>query len=247
MFTGAGYAEAMGLDWLSPQHLLGNGGGAALWIVVGIIFAECGLLLGFFLPGDTLLFSLGVFIANGVVDYSIWFAATVLAIAAVVGNLVGYEIGRRAGPAVLESDRQRFLKHEHVERTQRFFERYGTPAIIMARFVPMVRTVITVVAGVARMDRRRYFLLSAVGGVVWIFGLTLLGYFLGGVPFVRDTVEPHLDLLILGVVALSIFPITLHLLVGRGRRHPAKADTVAAQTADSHEHDGVAAPDPSRP
>lgn len=220
----------VGIPWLSPEHILDGAGGAALWITLAIIFAECGLLLGFFLPGDTLLFSVGLFIANDVVHHSVWLAATLLSIAAVAGNIVGYEIGRRAGPAILDSDRQRLLKPEHVARTQAFFERFGTPAIILARFVPIVRTVITVVAGVARMDRRRYFILSTIGGVIWVFGVTLLGYYLGGVKFVRDQVEPHLDLLILGVVLLSVIPVGLHLLLDERRRRRARKSTKADPT-----------------
>ncbi|MGH3425043.1 MAG: DedA family protein, partial [Nocardioidaceae bacterium] len=203
----------IGIDWLDPGHILGTAGSAALWITLGIIFAECGVLLGFFLPGDTLLFTVGVFIANDVVDHSVWFACVVLGLGAILGNICGYEIGRAVGPRVFESGRQRLLRPEHVERTQAFFERFGAPAIILARFVPIVRTVITVLAGVARMDRRRYLVLSAVGGMLWVFSVTLLGYFLGGVPFVRDFVEPHLDLVLLGVVLLSVLPVGVHLLL----------------------------------
>lgn len=212
----------LGLEWLDPGHILDSAGAAALWITLAIIFAECGVLLGFFLPGDTLLFTVGVFIANDVVDHSIWFACVVLSAGAILGNVCGYEIGRAIGPKALESERVRILRVEHVERTQRFFERYGAPAIILARFVAIVRTVITVIAGVAHMDRRRYLTLSTIGGVLWVFSITLLGYFLGGVPFVQDYIEPHLDLVLLGVVVLSILPVGVHLFLDvRRAKHSA--------------------------
>lgn len=218
----------LGLDWLDPGYIINNAGDAALWITLGIIFAECGLLFGFFLPGDTLLFSVGVLTANDVMDQPILMSCIVLTVGAIVGNIVGYEIGRGAGPRVLESERIRLLRPEHVQRTEAFFDKYGAPAIVLARFVPIVRTVITVVAGVARMDRRRYLVLSASGGVLWVFSITLLGYFLGGVPFVRDHIEPHLDLVLLGIVTASVLPVAVHLLLDR-RRH--RAGTAAAGTA----------------
>lgn len=193
-----------------------------MWITLGIIFAECGILVGFFLPGDTLLFTVGVFIANDIVDHSVWFACVVLSAGAVLGNICGYEIGRAVGPKIFESDRVRVLRIEQVERTQRFFDKYGAPAIILARFVAVVRTVITVVAGVARMDRRRYFVLSTIGGLLWVFSITLLGYFLGGVPFVQDYIEPYLDLVLLGVVLLTVLPVSVHVLLDVRRSKRAK-------------------------
>jgi len=207
----------LGISWLDPSYIFQNGGSAALWIVVAIIFAECGLLIGFFLPGDTLLFSVGVLTATGVVRTPIWLSCVLLTVAAILGNLTGYEIGRKAGPAVLSSERLRLLKPEHVARTEAFFDRYGAPAIILARFVPIVRTVITVVAGVARMSRRRYLTLSAIGAVAWVFGVTLLGFFLGRIPFVRDNIEPHIDLILLGVIVLSVLPPLIHLVRERHR------------------------------
>lgn len=216
----------IGIDWLDPGHILDTAGAAALWIAVAMLFAECGLLLGFFLPGDTLLFSVGVFVSAGVIDHTVWFCCVMLSIGATLGNLCGYEIGRVAGPMVLHSKRTRLLKQHHVDRTEQFFDKYGTPAIILARFVPIVRTVITVVAGVAKMGRRRYLVLSTLGGALWCFSVTLLGYYLGQIPFVRHYIEPHLDLVLLGVVLLSVLPVVVHLLLDM-RRSRRDRDTEA--------------------
>lgn len=214
-------------SWLDPEQLLNSAGSWALWVTLLIIFSECGLLLGFFLPGDTLLFSVGLFVSQGVIGESIWVVCVVLTVGAVLGNVVGYEIGRGVGPVLLERDR-RLLRPEHVERTRVFFARYGAPAIVLARFVPIVRTVITVTAGAAGMGRRRYVLYSTVGGVVWVFGVTLLGYFLGNIAFVRQHIQPRLELVLLGVVVLSILPMVVHLarerMSAQRPRTPVSAD-----------------------
>ncbi|MBA2552793.1 MAG: DedA family protein [Geodermatophilaceae bacterium] len=224
---------ALGPEWLKPDVIIGWLGPWALIGLALIVFAECGLLLGFFLPGDTLLFSVGIFVSQGVIDHSIWLVCLVLTAGAVLGNLVGYEIGRRVGPLLLDREDRRLLRPEHVERTRLFFERYGAPAIVLARFVPIVRTVITVTAGAAEMGRRRYFLYSTVGGVVWVFGVTLPGYFLGNIAFVRDHIQPRLELVLLGVVVLSILPMVIHLARERmsSRRRERVPNRIAVEDA----------------
>jgi membrane-associated protein len=208
--SSAGLA-AIGPSWLDPQNL-STFGDVAPWVAAAIIFAECGLLVGFFLPGDTLLFTLGLLAGTGVVDAPIWLVCTVLAIAALLGNIVGYEIGRAAGPAVFRREDSALFKSENVERATAFFERWGAPAVTLARFVPIVRTFITVVAGVARMDRRRYLLYSTLGALLWAVGVTLLGYFLGSISFVRDNVDTIfaiVEVVLVAVVALSVAPVLL--------------------------------------
>jgi len=204
-----------GLGWLDPNTLVHSFGQYALWGVLFIIFAECGLLLGFFLPGDTLLFSVGLLVNQGTIDYPIWLVCLILTIGAIVGNAIGYEIGYRAGPPILQRSHGRLIRPEYVRRTQDFFDRYGAPAIMLARFVPIVRTLITVTAGVAQMSRRRFLIYSALGGAVWVCSITLLGYFLGDIAFVRDHIEPRLDLLILAALLISIVPIGVHMLLDR--------------------------------
>ncbi len=208
--------HTLGPQWLDPNHLLTTAGGWALWICLLMIFAECGLLIGFFLPGDTLLFSVGLFVSQGVIAQNLVVVCVVLSVGAVLGNAVGYEIGRRAGPAIFTRPESRLFSQHNVARAHAFFERYGAPAIVLARFVPIVRTFITVIAGVGRMDRRLYLAYSALGGAIWASGVTLLGYWLGHITFVREHIQPHLDLILIGVVVVSILPAALHVV----RRSP---------------------------
>lgn len=207
--------------WLDPTTMI-NGFGS--WAVAGIlliIFAECGILLGFFLPGDTLLFLSGLLVASahaGGQGLSINLALFIvlLSIAAFVGNVTGYWIGRIIGPAVFSRRDARFLKPEYVERSAAFFEKHGKPAVVLARFVPVVRTVATVMAGVARMRLRTFVAYSALGGLAWVTVVTLAGYFLGQIPFVKA----HVDLIFIAAVLVVVISIAgpglLH-LTQRGR------------------------------
>jgi membrane-associated protein len=213
-------APALGPSWLDPRHLDAFGA-TAPWVAAAIIFAECGLLLGFFLPGDTLLFTMGLLAGTGVIDVPLWMVVLLLAAAAFVGNVVGYEIGRAVGPAIFRREDSALFKHENVERAAAFFERFGPTAIMLARFVPIVRTFITVTAGVARMDRRRYLTYSGIGAVVWAGGVTVLGYYLGSISFVRDNVDTIfaiVEVILVGVVLLSVTPILLDAWRRRRRR-----------------------------
>lgn len=204
--------SAVGTSWLDAQHLIETFG---LLGIMTIIFAECGLLLGFFLPGDTLLFTAGVLVQRDTFHQPLWLVIVLECIAAILGNQVGYEIGRRGGPAVFKRPDSRFFRPEHVERTTAFFEKYGPTAIVLGRFVPVVRTVITVMAGAGRMDYRTYTLYTVLGGAFWVTSVTLLGYFLGNVDFIANNVE----LLLLAGVAVSVVPIVAQLVRHR-RRSP---------------------------
>jgi membrane protein DedA with SNARE-associated domain len=212
--------HALGPSWLDPNQLLDSAGQWALWVCLAMVFAECGLLIGFFLPGDTLLFSVGLFVSQGLVPQPLAVVCLVLSIGALAGNAVGYEIGRRAGPAIFTKPDSRLFNQHNVERTHAFFERYGSIAIVLARFVPIVRTFITVTAGVGRMQRRIYLTYSAVGAVLWASGVTILGYYLGQIEFVRQHIQPHLDLILIGVVVVSILPAAFHLIRTGTNRSP---------------------------
>ncbi len=201
--------------FLDTNHLLSTYGLVGLMI---IIFAECGLLVGFFLPGDTLLFSAGLLMSTGTLHVNVWLAVVLVPSAAILGNLVGYWIGYRAGPYVFDRPKSKMFKPEYVERSHAFFERYGAAAVVLARFVPIVRTVATVLAGVSRMRFALYALYSMIGGVVWSGGVLLLGYWLGHIEFVRETIEPLIDPILIGVVLLSVLPALVHWL--RSRRQP---------------------------
>jgi membrane-associated protein len=203
--------QLLGLDFLDPEHLIQAFGPYALWGVLLIVFAECGLLIGFFFPGDSLLFTVGLFIARDFIPQPLWLACVALTVAAVAGNLCGYWIGRKAGPAVFSRPDSRLFRQEYVDKTFAFFDRYGNRAIVLARFVPIVRTFITVAAGVGRMDLRRYSLYTGIGGVLWATGVTVLGYFLGQIDFVHDNIEAMLVL----IVFVSIVPIVVEVLRAR--------------------------------
>ncbi|MER5672730.1 DedA family protein [Pseudonocardia alni] len=202
---------ALGPDWLDPAVIIESLGPWALVGVAAIIFAECGLLLGFFLPGDSLLFTAGLFVAQGAIDVPLWLVCLVLVVSAFAGNAVGYGIGYRAGPAIFDKPKSKLFNPKHVEKTHEFFEKYGNRAIVLGRFVPIVRTFITVSAGVARMDPKRYLTYSLIGGVAWAAGVTVLGYFLGQFAFVRE----HIDLILIAIVLISVLPIVFEVLRAR--------------------------------
>ncbi len=204
------------LSYLNPETLLEAVGGVALWVAAGIIFAECGLLVGFFLPGDSLLFVVGLFVGNGAIDQPIWLVCAVLFVAALAGNIVGYGVGYKAGPTLFRRKDSRLFKHEYVESTERFFARYGGMAIILARFVPIARTFITAMAGVGRMDFRRYLFFSTIGALLWAVGLTLIGYLFGNVPWIKN----NLEITIIVIVLASVVPVAIHRLVERRRPRP---------------------------
>jgi membrane-associated protein len=211
---------ALGPSWLDPEYLISTFGLAGILVIV---FAECGLLIGFFLPGDSLLFTAGLLVAAGVLDLPLWLACVLISVAAVTGNLVGYGIGHKAGPAIFNRPESRLFKQEYVDKTVAFFDRYGARAIVLARFVPIVRTFITVMAGVSRMPLRRYAAYSTLGGVLWGAGVTVLGYWLGQVAVVRE----HVELILLAIVALSVVPIVIELLRARSRTRDERYDEEA--------------------
>jgi membrane-associated protein len=188
-------------DWMDPAWLLNRFGQQFFWVSALIVFIECGLLFPI-LPGDSLLFAVGLFIARGDIDVNLVLACATLTAAAFLGNVVGYEIGRFAGVRLFERN-GRFINQKSFAKTHEFFDRHGNKALVLGRFVPIVRTFITVVAGAGRMERRRFFIWSGVGAVLWATGLTVLGYFLGGIDIIHDNLEAA----ILVIVAFSIAPM----------------------------------------
>jgi membrane-associated protein len=195
-------------DWLDAEHILTSFGPAAIWVAAAIVFIECGLLFPI-LPGDSLLFVAGIFVAQDVPAMpSIVTTCLLLTAAAVAGNASGYAIGAKVGPPLFRRPDSRFFKAEYLDKTHDFFEKYGAPAIILARFIPIVRTFITAVAGAGRMGFARFIALSAVGGVLWATGITLMGYWLGNVEFIRNNVEA----LAIAIVMLSVVPMLIEAL-----------------------------------
>lgn len=194
---------ALGPHWLEPEFLIDTFGMIG---ILAIVFVESGLLVGFMLPGDSLLFTAGLLSANGTLP-DIWWLLLTVPIAAIAGDQVGYAIGRKAGPAVFSRPNSRFFRQEYVDKSHDFFERYGARTVVIARFVPIVRTLTPVMAGASRMRYRTFVTFNVIGGIGWGVGITLLGYFLGQIEFVKDNIEP----IILLIVGLSVIPIAVEL------------------------------------
>jgi membrane-associated protein len=186
------------------------GGYVALTVIV---FTETGLLVGFFLPGDSLLITAGLVAATGALN--VWWLNVLLAAAAVAGDSVGYAIGWRAGPRLFSRPQSFFFHPRHVERTRAFYARHGAKTIVIARFVPIVRTFAPVVAGVGQMEYRRFLLYNVAGGVGWVTSMTWAGYLLGqAVPNIGD----HIHVVVAIVILLSVIPIVVELVRERRRR-----------------------------
>jgi membrane-associated protein len=199
----------LGMSWMDPNWLLDRFGAELFWISIVIIFIECGLFFPF-LPGDTLLFALGLFIASEQIDLfpggtlvELLVASLLLVTSAVAGNIVGYEIGRALGPPLYERD-GRVLKRKYFDQTRAFFDKHGNKALVIGRFVPFVRTYVTVVAGITRMPRRRFFLWSLVGAALWVVGVLLLGFFLGSA---FPGLGANIDKAILVILSFSVIPV----------------------------------------
>ncbi len=172
-------------------------------VLAAIIFSETGLLVGFFLPGDSLLFAAG-FLASQEI-FSIVPLVLILSVAAVVGDAVNYQIGKQMGERVFEKGKLRFIKHSHLMAAKAFYEKHGGQAIILARFAPLVRTFTPFVAGVAKMNYRQFVVYNIVGGVGWVVSMTVAGYFLGQLPWVKANFEK----VVLGIVFVSLLPIAI--------------------------------------
>ena len=216
-------APALGPKWMDPTYLLEQYQGAFFVIALVIVFVECGLLFPI-LPGDSLLFAVGLFIATGQIDLNLGLAMAALTLAAFLGNVVGYEIGRAVGKPLYKRQ-GRFINTANFDKTNAFFDKYGNRALVLGRFVPIVRTFITVVAGIGRMHRQRFFGWSAVGAVAWVVGVTLLGYFLGqAFPGLTKNIEYA----ILLVVLVSLLPMVYEFV-----KHRREAKAIAAETADA--------------
>jgi membrane-associated protein len=182
-------------------------------VLVAIVFTETGLLIGFFLPGDSLLITAGLVAATG--HLNIWWLNGLLIVAAIVGDSVGYAIGWRAGPRLFTRPKSRLFNPKHIERTRAFYVRHGAKTIVIARFVPIIRTFAPVVAGVGQMEYRRFLAYNVAGGVAWVTSMTWAGYALGqAVPNIGD----HIHVVVGIVIVLSLIPIAIEVLKERRRR-----------------------------
>jgi membrane-associated protein len=226
---------ALGPDFLKPEWWFDKAGSAALAVVTAIIFAESGLLFGFFLPGDSLLFFTGFLTSSAAQDEAPFaefaqhlpalpIVLVCLAVAAIAGDQVGYLFGSRVGQALFNRPNSRLFKAEHVAKAHAFFEKHGPKSIVLARFVPIVRTFTPIVAGVASMRYRTFVTYNVVGGLLWAVGITTLGHFLGEIEFFRENIE----FAIVAVVLVSLVPIAVEFY-----RHRHRADDEDAVAVDA--------------
>ncbi|MFJ7180520.1 DedA family protein [Streptomyces massasporeus] len=210
---------ALGPEWLSPDYLIST---FSLPGILLIVFAESGLFA--FLPGDSLLFTAGLFVAEGTyITQPLWLVCTLIVLAAVIGDQVGYMIGKFLGPKLFNRPNSKLFKQENLDKAHEFMEKYGPKAIVLARFVPIVRTFAPIVAGAGRMKYRTFLTYNVIGGIAWGTGVTLAGYWLGQIGFIKKNVEPILVLIVL----LSVVPIIIEYLRDRSKKKRAAAEAPA--------------------
>ena len=183
-------------------------------IVCLVIIAETGLLVGFFLPGDSLLFTVGLMIGVGLIDVPIWLACILISLSAIAGDQLGYFIGRKAGPAVFKRPDSRFFNQKNAQRAQDFFVKYGAKAVIFAHFVPILRTFVPVAAGVGKMTYSYYLRNNIIGALTWGILVPLIGYFLGQIAFVRE----HVILVTLVLVGISFIPVVYEIIKAKRKK-----------------------------
>ncbi len=182
-------------------HLIQSGGLLVLFL---IIFAESGMMVGFFFPGDTLLFSAGILAASGTLP--LYATIAVITAAAIIGDNVGYQIGKHFGPKLFKKDSLVF-RHEYIMRAEKYFEKYGSKTMLVAHFIPVVRSFAPVAAGAAGMDRRQFVLYDTIGDILWAVGVTLAGYFIGSkIPGIEHYIEP----ILIGIVVIFLAPTLVH-------------------------------------
>ncbi|MFF7371996.1 DedA family protein [Streptomyces tricolor] len=209
---------ALGPSWLDPNYLLDT---YSIWGLLLIVFAESGLLIGFFLPGDSLLFTCGLLITSGELDFPLWAAIVLICVAAILGDQAGYMFGKKVGPSLFNRPDSRLFKQENVTKAHEFFEKYGPKSLVLARFVPIVRTFTPIIAGVSGMRYRSFLIFNVLGGILWGAGVTLLGSWLGNIKFVKANIEAILILIVL----VSVIPIVIEYLRARSKNKKQPRET----------------------
>ena len=215
-------------SWLDPEVIIQALGNWALWGVAALVFIECAIWP--ILPGDSLLFTVGMFVAGGSIAFAglapwqvLIIACLVLTVAAVLGNVTGYWVGHLIGPALFKPRTGfwgKVFDPKYVEKTHALLRKYGDQALVMARFVPFVRTFVTLIAGIGRMSFRYFMVYTAIGGVLWVVGVTVLGFFLGNIPMIKN----NIDLVLVLIVLVSVVPMIVEALRVRGREASAAKD-----------------------
>ncbi len=213
---------ALGPDWMQADTLIASFGTYALIGICVVVFIETGLLFPF-LPGDSLLFTAGMLVAQEQLDFPLWLLCVLLFVSAFAGDQVAYAIGHKAGPRIFNKPDSRFFKQSYIDQTNAFFDKYGGRAIVLARFAPFVRTYAPVAAGVGRMPYRHFVSYNVIGALLWGVGITVLGYFLGQITFIHDNIEAILVLIVL----VSVLPIIIEVARGGLARRRAPRDAAA--------------------
>ncbi|KZB85099.1 DedA family protein [Amycolatopsis regifaucium] len=219
----------MGLlpEWLDPMHLLNGLTVPVITVLCLIIFIESSVFP--VLPGDSLLFTAGLLIASDKIQAPLWLVCVLVTVAALLGNLLGYGLGWKVGPWLFRKPDSKFFNKKYVDQTHAFLEKHGPKAVVLARFVPFVRTFITWIAGIGKMDPKKYFTYTVIGGILWAAGITALGHLLGDIPFIRD----NIDAIFILIVLVSVVPIVLEYLKSRReKKHGATATGIVADTAE---------------
>lgn len=201
------------MNWLDSHAILENFGNFSVYVAALIIFFETATILGSFLPGDSLLFLVGLALATWLSHFPILLAMALLFVAAVAGSQTGYWVGKKVGPRLFKQRETFFFNHRTVEHTKKFFDKYGARSIILARFVPGLRALIPMFAAISHFDEKRFWRLNIIGGAAWTIGLTGAGYGLGQIDFVAR----HVELFVIGFVVLSSLPLPFELLRERLR------------------------------
>lgn len=223
---------ALGPSWLDPNYLLDT---YSIWGLLLIVFAESGLLIGFFLPGDSLLFTCGLLITTNKLDFPLWGAIALICLAAILGDQAGYMFGKKVGPSLFNRPDSRLFKQENVTKAHEFFEKYGPKSLVLARFVPIVRTFTPIIAGVSGMRYRSFLTFNVIGGVLWGAGVTLLGSWLGKHALVRD----HIETILILIVLVSVIPIAIEFLRARSKARNAPP---AQENQQNQQHQPVQQP-----
>ncbi|MER7346477.1 VTT domain-containing protein [Streptomyces aurantiacus] len=231
---------ALGPSWLDPDYLLNQFG---LWGLLLIVFAESGLLIGFFLPGDSLLFTTGLLITTNKLDTPLWLTCVLICVAAILGDQAGYLFGKKVGPALFNRPDSKLFKQENVVKAHEFFEKHGPKSLVLARFVPIVRTFTPIIAGVSGMRYRSFITFNILGGILWGAGVTLLGAWLGKHEFVHKNIEAILILIVL----ISVIPIVIEFLRARSKGKKAAAQAPAQESGPAADGGQFQAQQPQSP
>ena len=226
----SGPVPLLGPDFLDAEYLISSFGAYALIGVVLVVFIETGLLFPF-LPGDSLLFTAGMLVARDEITVPIWALCLALFLAAFLGDQVAFFIGRKAGPRIFNRPDSRFFKQQYIDQTYAYFDKYGGRTIIVARFVPFVRTYAPVAAGVGNMRYRHFVSFNVIGALLWGVGVTLLGYMLGNVTFIKENIE----VILVAIVGISVIPIAVELLRQRSKTRDPRYDDPEERARVAHE------------